>query len=66
MAPRVRPESLAVGTGLLGLGILGTLATLDRVDMLGALRTWWPSILVLWGSAELYDTAVARSRRGPS
>lgn len=66
MAPRLRPERLAIGTALLGLGVLGTLGTLDRVDMLGALRTWWPSILVLWGCAELYDTAIDRSRGGPS
>jgi hypothetical protein len=55
-----------VGAGLLGLGVLGALDSLDRIDMLGALRTWWPSILVVWGCGELYDTAVARSRRGPS
>lgn len=66
MAPRLKPEGLAIGAALLGLGLLGTLASLDRIDMLGALRTWWPSILVLWGCAELYDTAIDRSRRGPS
>lgn len=66
MAPRLKPEALAIGAALLGLGLLGTLASLDRVDMLAALRTWWPSILVLWGCAELYDTAIDRSRRGPS
>ena len=58
MGPRLRPEPLVVGLALVALGALWTLANLGRVDMLLTVRTWWPSILVVWGLLELYDSLV--------
>ncbi|HEY7514538.1 MAG TPA: hypothetical protein VIC87_08670, partial [Vicinamibacteria bacterium] len=63
MFPRLDPERLVVGAGLLAFGVLGGLAQLGRVDLLLTLRTWWPAALVLWGLAELYQTYTHRGRR---
>lgn len=57
----LRVESLVVGLGLVALGVLWTLANLDRVDLLRTLRTWWPLSLVVWGALELVNTALVRS-----
>ncbi len=51
-----KPEGIALGAGLLGLGILATLANLGYVDLLRSVRLGWPLVLVLWGAAELYKT----------
>ncbi|MBI3932843.1 MAG: hypothetical protein HY317_05460 [Acidobacteria bacterium] len=56
-----RPENVVIGSALVALGVLWTLANLGRIDLLATLRTWWPTTLVLWGTLELYNTL---SRRG--
>jgi hypothetical protein len=61
MATPFSIERVVIGFALLGLGVLWLLANAGRLDLLSALRTWWPLLLVLWGSLEL---AAAFSRRG--
>ena len=60
MAASFSIERIVIGFALLGLGVLWLLANAGRVDLLSALRTWWPLLLVLWGGLEL---AAALSRR---
>jgi hypothetical protein len=60
------PEGLTLGVCLVALGVMWTLANLGRLELLPALRTWWPASLVLWGVLELVDLAVRRSRRDDS
>ena len=57
-------EGVVVGAGLVGLGTAWTLANAGRLDLLLTLRTWWPSLLILWGVLELIN--VAGARQGPS
>ena len=57
------PEGLTFGVCLVALGVLWTLSNMGRLDLLSALRTWWPLALVLWGVLELVDLAVRRSSR---
>ena len=57
------PEGLTLGVGLVGIGVLWTLSNLGRVDLLHALRTWWPLILILWGALELVDLLMRRASR---
>ena len=64
MARTFRPEGIAFGLALVALGAAWTLANLGRVDLLRALRTWWPLALVLWGVLELVATAQYRRRTG--
>ncbi len=61
--PVFSPEGLTLGASLVALGVLWTLSNLGRVELLGALRTWWPLSLVLWGVLELVDLTIRRSRR---
>jgi hypothetical protein len=53
MATAFSIERIVIGFALLGLGVLWLLANAGRVDLLAALRTWWPLLLVLWGALEL-------------
>lgn len=62
MAASFSIERIVIGFALLGLGVLWLLANAGRIDLLSALRTWWPLLLVLWGGLEL---AAAFSRRRP-
>ena len=55
------PESLTLGVGLVAIGVLWTLSNLGQQDLLRALRTWWPLLLILWGGLELVDLAVRRA-----
>ncbi len=55
-------ERVVLGFALLALGVLWLLANAGRLDLLGTLRTWWPSLLVLWGGLELAQSLVVRSR----
>jgi hypothetical protein len=48
------------------LGVLGTLANLDRIELLPILRTYWPLSLVLWGVLELVALWGRRSTQGRS
>jgi hypothetical protein len=59
--PAFSPEGATLGIGLIAIGLLWTLSNLGRVDLLHALRTWWPLLLVLWGGLELVDLAIRRS-----
>jgi hypothetical protein len=54
-------ESVVLGLGLLGLGVVWLLANQGVVSLLPALRLLWPSLLVVWGALEL---ATALARRG--
>jgi hypothetical protein len=55
------PEGLTLGIGLVAIGVLWTLSNLGRVDLLYALRTWWPLLLILWGGLELADLLMRRA-----
>ena len=58
--PSFSPEGFTLGTALIAMGVLWTLANMGRVDLLGTLRTWWPLLLVLWGTLELVDLGIRR------
>ena len=67
MAASFSIERIVIGFALLGLGVLWLLANMGRVDLLSALRTWWPLLLVLWGGLELVAAFSRReARRGGS
>jgi hypothetical protein len=67
MAAPFSIERIVIGFALLGLGVLWLLANAGRVDLLSALRTWWPVLLVLWGGLELVAALSRRpARRGGS
>ncbi len=51
---------MVMGLGLVGLGTLWTLANFDRVDLLDALRRFWPALLIVWGALELAVTFAGR------
>lgn len=62
MAASFSIERVVLGVALLALGVLWMLANAGRLDLLHTLRTWWPSLLVLWGGLELAQALVFRSR----
>jgi hypothetical protein len=67
MAASFSIERVVLGFALLALGVLWMLANAGRLDLLATLRTWWPSLLVLWGGLELAQALVGRAaRRGGS
>lgn len=66
MASPVDPERVVLGLACIGVGTVWLLANLGWVDMLGTLRRLWPSLLVIWGALELYNTAVHPRRRSPA
>jgi hypothetical protein len=67
MATAFSIERIVIGFALVGLGVLWLLANAGRVDLLSALRTWWPLLLVLWGGLELAQALLGRpARRGGS
>ena len=55
----LKVDRIVVGLGLIGLGVLWMLANMERLDLLRALRLFWPALLILWGVLEL---AVAFAR----
>jgi hypothetical protein len=57
------PEGITLGAGLIALGALWTLSNLGRIDLLDALHTWWPLVLVFWGLIELAAVVQRRRRR---
>jgi cell wall-active antibiotic response 4TMS protein YvqF len=59
----LRIEGIVLGLGLLGLGTACLLANMGRVDLLHALRTWWPMSLIVWGGLELYESLRATRNR---
>jgi hypothetical protein len=60
MLSSLRVERVVMGLGLVGLGTLWTLANFDRVDLLDALRRFWPALLIVWGALELAVTFAGR------
>ena len=58
----LKVESFVLGFCLLSVGILWTLANLGELELLKTLRTWWPTSLVVWGLAELFNSLVAAAR----
>ena len=66
MAAPFSIERIVIGFLLLGLGVLWLLANAGRVDLLSALRMWWPLLLVLWGALELAAALSRPARRGGS
>ena len=63
MALSYKPEVLVWGLSLIALGVLWTLGNLGAIDLLGTLRRWWPSALILWGALELAGSYSARRER---
>jgi hypothetical protein len=55
------PERLTLGLALVGLGGLWTLANLGWLDLLTALRRFWPALLIVWGALELLASLEARA-----
>jgi cell wall-active antibiotic response 4TMS protein YvqF len=53
MLSSLRVERVVLGLGLIGLGTLWTLSNFDRIDLLVALRRFWPMLLIAWGALEL-------------
>jgi hypothetical protein len=57
----IRVESVVIGLGLIGLGVVLTLGNLERLDALHTLRTWWPLLLVVWGGLEIAGWGARRA-----
>jgi hypothetical protein len=53
MLSSLKVERVVLGVGLVGLGVILTLANLERIDLLSTLRLSWPALLVLWGTLEV-------------
>jgi hypothetical protein len=64
MLSSLRVERVVLGVGLVGLGVLVTLANLERIDLLSALRIAWPALLVLWGTLEVIVSFAGRESSG--
>lgn len=60
MLSSLKVERVVMGLGLIGLGVLWTLANFDRVDLLAALRRFWPTLLIVWGALELAASLARR------
>ncbi len=57
----LKVDRIVMALGLIGLGILMMLANLDRIDLLHALRIFWPALLILWGALELVVSLARRT-----
>jgi hypothetical protein len=66
MARPFRPEVLVLGLSLIALGVAWLLGNAGRIDLLAALRAWWPLTLVVWGVLELVAYALGREARRSS
>jgi hypothetical protein len=66
MLSSLKVERVVMGLGLMGLGILWTLSNFDRLDLLVALRRFWPMLLIVWGALELAVSLARRSSDGVS
>jgi hypothetical protein len=64
MLSSLKVERVVLGTGLVGLGVLITLANFERIDLLSALRLAWPVLLVLWGTLEVIVSFARRESGG--
>lgn len=66
MLSSLKVERVVLGVGLVGLGVIFTLANLERIDLLSALRVAWPTLLVLWGVLEVMVSLAQRGSSGGS
>ncbi len=57
----LKVDRVVTALGLIGLGVLVMLANLDRLDLLQALRIFWPALLILWGALELVVSFARRT-----
>jgi LiaF transmembrane domain len=57
----LKVDRIVVALGLIGLGALMMLANLDRLDLLPALRIFWPALLIVWGLLELVVSFARRT-----
>lgn len=57
----LKVDRLVMALGLIGLGVLMMLANFDRLDLLQALRIFWPALLILWGALELIVSFTRRA-----
>jgi hypothetical protein len=64
MLSSLKVERVVLGVGLVGLGVLITLANLERIDLLSALRLSWSLLLVLWGTLEVLVSLARRDSSG--
>ena len=64
MLSSLRVERIVLGVGLVGLGVIFTLANLERIDLLSTLRLAWPVLLVLWGTLEVIVSFARRESGG--
>ena len=62
----LRVERLVIGLSLIAIGVAWVVANLGYIDLLRALRTWWPASLIVWGVLELYNTLVLGRPEGRS
>ena len=54
----LKVERIVIGLSLMAVGLAWVVANLGGLDLLRALRTWWPLSLIVWGVLELYNTLV--------
>jgi hypothetical protein len=59
----LRVERIVIGLSLMAVGVAWVVANLGQLDLLHALRTWWPTSLIVWGVLELYNTLVMGRNR---
>jgi hypothetical protein len=64
MLSSLKVDRVVFALGLIGVGVLWTLANFDRIDLLVALRRFWPSLLIVWGVLELAVSFARRSAEG--
>jgi hypothetical protein len=60
----LKVDRIVVGLGLIGLGVLWLLGNMERLDLLRALRLFWPALLIVWGALELAVAFARRSSEG--
>jgi hypothetical protein len=66
MLSSLKVERVVLGLGLMGVGVLWMLANFDRVELLTALRRFWPALLIVWGALELAVSFARRPSQGVS
>ncbi len=59
--PTLKPESLVIGLCLVAMGFLWMLSNFGRLELLPVVRTWWPSVLIVWGLLELWNSFTSRA-----
>ena len=64
MLSSLKVDRVVVALGLIGFGVLSMLANADRLDLLRALRLFWPALLIVWGVLELAVMFLRRATEG--